>query len=705
MKSLRLTYFFTIMLVAMRNGWLHRSKNIIIAGLLGLGAFLIVVGYSVLKNVEDSMQESIIGSVAAHLQVYSSAATDQLALFGGGFMGREDLDSIPDFKAVKDILLSQENVEDVLPMGFDMSILSRGNELDDTFTELRKALQKNDAADVGEMMVRAQDQINLLRNELEYEQRIASIDEKAEIKKQLAMIDDLAKDAFWQKIASGDEMALMHLEAKIAPLSGEKSPIYLRYLGTDPLHFAKVFNKFKVLEGEAIPSGKKGILLSHRIREEYLKNIVARLFDKLQKKCVVVEKSFTKDAECSRFARDLSRQYMEILVYLSREEINLLKPKLRKIVGLDADIGTMIKSFLEVNQQNFAERRQFFYDNIAAKIKLYEISPGERIVLRTYTKSGYIKTQAVQVYGVFAFEGIEDSDIAGSFNILDLVSFRELYGQMTEASKQELEELKRETNIEQISQESIEDELFGENSKIEKSHDDTMAIDNSAQNENYRALEPMKIDIVRQKDDNFDPKELNAGLALNLAVFLKDKKLINTILPALQQKLKQAGLKVKVVDWREASGFVGQFVEVIRYVLSISIGIILIVAMIIINNTLIVSVYGRTREIGTLRAIGMQKGSVILLFLLETSVVAIVGLIPGALLGVVVLYWLNIQGIPAIHDVIVFLFSGPVLRPTLNFSALLLGPLIILVLAILSTLLVARRASAISPALAMQEKE
>jgi ABC-type lipoprotein release transport system permease subunit len=695
MNVARWSYYFTLALVAARNSWLHRSKNIIIGGLLGLGGFLIVVGYSVLKNVEDSMQESIVGSVAAHLQIYSSAATDPLALFGGGFMGREDIDSIPDYRPVKDLLLNEENVVDVLPMGFEMSILSRGNELDDTFTELRSALQKKVPSDIEETILRAKDQISLLRTELEYELPIASDAEKSGLRLQLGLVDDLAKEPFWQRVGTGDETALMHLEAKIAPLSGEKSPIYLRYLGTDPQHFAKAFQKFKIMEGELTPIGKKGMMLSQRIREDQLKNIVARLFDKIHKKCVMPEKNLLEDAECVRLTKDLSRQYMEILVYLSRGEMQYLVPLLRSQLSQSGEIADLIKNFLLVNPENFIARRSFFYEHIAPRIKLYEISPGEKIVLRTYTKSGYIKTLAVDVYGVFAFEGIEDSDLAGSFNILDLVSFRELYGQMTEASQRELEDLKRETSIEQVTQENIEDQLFGENAVTETtSSGDTQA--NPIQHD---------IQIERQLDESYDVQELEAGLALNIAVFLKDKSHLNNTLSTLQKKLDSAGLKVKVVDWRQASGFVGQFVEVIRYVLSISIAIILIVALIIINNTLIVSVHGRTREIGTLRAIGMQRGSVMLLFLVETAVVALMGLIPGALLGIATLSWLNVKGIPAVHDVIVFLFSGPVLRPTLNHAALLIGPLIILILAVLSALWVARQASAISPAKAMQEKE
>ena len=42
-------------------------------------------------GVEFSMRESITGSVVGDIQVYSNKAKDELAVFGGGFMGRSDI--------------------------------------------------------------------------------------------------------------------------------------------------------------------------------------------------------------------------------------------------------------------------------------------------------------------------------------------------------------------------------------------------------------------------------------------------------------------------------------------------------------------------------------------------------------------------------------------------------------------------------------
>ncbi|MCX6127676.1 MAG: ABC transporter permease, partial [Proteobacteria bacterium] len=118
-----------ILQVAFRNLWLYRIKTFVIGALLGFGAFLVVLGISLLKDVENSMRESIIGSVAGDLQIYSDKAKDELALFGGGFMGRADIGEIPDIVPLQTLILQHPNVAAFIPMGLDMSILGRGNEL------------------------------------------------------------------------------------------------------------------------------------------------------------------------------------------------------------------------------------------------------------------------------------------------------------------------------------------------------------------------------------------------------------------------------------------------------------------------------------------------------------------------------------------------------------------------------------------------
>jgi ABC-type lipoprotein release transport system permease subunit len=162
----------------------------------------------------------------------------------------------------------------------------------------------------------------------------------------------------------------------------------------------------------------------------------------------------------------------------------------------------------------------------------------------------------------------------------------------------------------------------------------------------------------------------------------------------LEGVLEKAGLKMKVIDWQRASGIVGQFIIVIRMVLYIAIFIIFTVALVIINNSMVMATMERVTEIGTMRAIGAQKNLVLSMFLLETIVLA-----------AAIVLWLGQVGMPATSDVTVFMFGGPRLYPAIHLSNVVFGMFTILLVSVVSTLYPAYLAAKIQPVMAMRAKE
>jgi ABC-type antimicrobial peptide transport system permease subunit len=62
-------------------------------------------------------------------------------------------------------------------------------------------------------------------------------------------------------------------------------------------------------------------------------------------------------------------------------------------------------------------------------------------------------------------------------------------------------------------------------------------------------------------------------------------------------------------------------------------GIALFVASIGIVNTMIMSIYERTREIGTLKAMGASRGDIRLMFMIEAGLIGLIGGTFGLLMG------------------------------------------------------------------------
>ncbi len=686
-----------LLLVAIRNLALHKVKTLVVGGILLVGSFLVVFGLSLLGSVESTMSQSIIGSVAGHLQVYSSDARDDLALFGSGFFGRDDLGEINKFEDVKAEILKNENVSDVVPLGFENALLGRGNLLDDLFERFRATVKAGSEKDIASMIETIKVNLRTVRSDLENELKISSIPD--DIKKQIVDVEQALSDDFWPKLKQDPESVLIFLESKIAPLSGEKEPLYLRYMGTNPAQFAEVFKKFKIVDGENIPAGERGILLSQRIYETQVKNIVARGFDNLRKGVIEQRKKIAEDISLKTIASDLPKQYLEVVVYLSGEKRSEIAAQLKDFLKADEnELEPLMKKFLTVDDSNFEERFSYFYKTIAPSIRLYPFKVGDTINLRSYTRSGFLKTVPLKIHGLYQFSGLESSDLAGAFNFVDMVSYRELYGRMSSEGQKELEELRKEVSVKPIESGSIEDSLFGGDVTLETRSDDKAK---TAGLPSENAV----LEFKRAATEKYDTAELNSGLVINAAILLKNPRRLNSTRIELEKQLADANMKLKVVDWKQASGTLGQLVSVIRAVLLIAVGIILIVAMAIINNAIMMTTLERTREIGTLRAIGAQRSFVLKMFFVETLTIGLLATFLGAVLAVIFVGILGTRGIASPSDFVSFLFGGPRLYPTFSTTIAVVAPIVVAALALVFTLYPAFMASRISPAAAMQDRE
>ena len=104
------------------------------------------------------------------------------------------------------------------------------------------------------------------------------------------------------------------------------------------------------------------------------------------------------------------------------------------------------------------------------------------------------------------------------------------------------------------------------------------------------------------------------------------------------------GSSLKVLTWKDLNPLILDWETQANSYISILYLIILAIAASVIINTLIMSVYERTREIGILSAIGMRGGRIMSLFLAESALLAVGGVIMGVVLGVLANYLFNIHG-------------------------------------------------------------
>jgi ABC-type lipoprotein release transport system permease subunit len=101
---------------------------------------------------------------------------------------------------------------------------------------------------------------------------------------------------------------------------------------------------------------------------------------------------------------------------------------------------------------------------------------------------------------------------------------------------------------------------------------------------------------------------------------------------------------LKIKTWKDLNALFVEYEAFAQSYIAIFYIIILLISASVIINTLIMSVYERTREIGILSAIGMRGGRIMMLFLAESSMLAVGGVIMGLIIGVLATLYFNIHG-------------------------------------------------------------
>lgn len=675
-----------LVLLALRTMVSHRVKNAIVGSIMVFGTMLVVVGTSLLDSVEASMRESVTSSVTGHAQVFSAQAKDALSMFGPMSMS-QDVGEIENSGDVARRLSQMENVEAVVPMALGNAVSFGKGELDRVLFELRELVRAGDLDGAARKKDHVQAIARLMLQENKNSAEISTDPEKIEEERQIIL--KVLMPEFWVGFERNPTEILDFLDMKLAPISTEGRLIYVRYLATDPGQFTGAFDRFRMVDGEMIPQGKRGLLFSKRFFERQVKNKVARELDAIKTE---IERGSTisEDEVLKNRVDRMARLSASVVYQLDAVEMPQVVSGLERELGKTGPVETLMEDFLRVEDSNFARRYAYFYASVAPFIDLYDIKVGDEIVLQSFTKSGYAKSVKVKVWGTFNFEGLESSDLAGNTHLMDLVTFRALYGKMTAEQRDELSAIKAEAGVKAVLAEDAEAALFGEEAEIEGDRREA------------GELQDLVVETSEEAGDTYDVAELKDGLVLHMAVILRDPTRAGEFLEALKG---MSELGVQGIDWQAASGLVGQFILVIRLVLYTAIFVIFLVALVIINNSMVMATMERIPEIGTMRAIGAQKSTIMLMTLLETTALCLGAGTLGAGLGAGVIAWLGVVGIPASNDVMVFLFGGPALHPTFDLGNLIFGGAIILFVSLVSTMYPAMVATRVQPVVAMRGKD
>ena len=175
-----------------------------------------------------------------------------------------------------------------------------------------------------------------------------------------------------------------------------------------------------------------------------------------------------------------------------------------------------------------------------------------------------------------------------------------------------------------------------------------------------------------------------------------EKSVIAAISPALP------GYEVE--SWEQNYPELGTAVNRKDMVMNIFSIIIIMIAGIGTLNLLLMAVYERTREIGLLGAMGLKPGQIAMLFILEGTMIGVVGAVMGVVLGLMINGYLRQVGMDfasyANMTEYMALISGRI-YPTLGLDRAVWRVITVIVISTLAAWIPAREASHREPAEAL----
>ena len=176
---------------------------------------------------------------------------------------------------------------------------------------------------------------------------------------------------------------------------------------------------------------------------------------------------------------------------------------------------------------------------------------------------------------------------------------------------------------------------------------------------------------------------------------LDDNDLTNKVTPQIRESLPQ----YEVMNWKEIQPDLAMIVDFINLIYSIFMVIILAALAFGIVNTMLMAVLERTRELGMLAAIGMNRYRIFTMIMLESIFLSIVGGIAGMVLSEVVILITSRTGINLVKysDGMEAMGYSAHLYPTIDTQFFIITTILIVLTGVISSIYPARKALSLNP--------
>lgn len=200
------------------------------------------------------------------------------------------------------------------------------------------------------------------------------------------------------------------------------------------------------------------------------------------------------------------------------------------------------------------------------------------------------------------------------------------------------------------------------------------------------------MEILRM--DNMEVSEI----AIRLKDFSQLHEAHNKLQDAFSSELNKKGKPIfEVHTWEKLSPFynIARMIDVMTFFIKL---MLVAIVLISIMNVMIMAVYERVREIGTIAAIGTLPGKILSMFVIEGFCLGFIGAVIGSIIGGAVIFIINIYGVT-------FDFGrqkGLILSTSVNPNDFIVVSVIVIIVSVLASLQPAFKASRMDPVQALR---
>jgi putative ABC transport system permease protein len=208
--------------------------------------------------------------------------------------------------------------------------------------------------------------------------------------------------------------------------------------------------------------------------------------------------------------------------------------------------------------------------------------------------------------------------------------------------------------------------------------------------------------IFVKKEDLVALTGLNPTKASEIAVLLENAELTNPV----ADRLKNSYPHMSILSWKELEPILVTLSSMMDQMSYFLLVIILIAMAFGIINTMMMAVLERTRELGMLMAVGMNRRKIFIMIMMETIFLALVGTLAGIIISAATIHYTGLKGINFsawAEGYEAWGYSAHV-YPSLYFSFYIGMTILVIITAIISSIYPARKALRFNPAAAIREE-